>query len=174
MAVSGVLRHKGQDRHRALGVLLFFSSLAVFALAIGWGRSGLVPTVGMPIRYVLLAVPAFCTAFFVWELYGSRKLRTTAQRGLLLGMCLLIPFNTMAGFQWRNWYRAGMDAVEHDLLAGTPRSLLAERHRAFLIHWWDETKLADSMRMLHEAGIGPLAQMREDPVNPEARLLRSR
>ncbi len=165
VAVSGVLRHKGLERHRALGVLLFFSTLAVFALAMGWGRSGLVPTVGMPIRYVLLAVPAFCTAFFVWELYGARKLRTTAQRGLLLGMCLLIPFNTMAGFQWRNWYRQGMDAVEHDLLAGTPPSLLAERHRAFLIHWWDETKLADNMQMLHDAGIGPFTQMREDSVN---------
>jgi len=164
VAVSGVLRHKGLERHRALGMLVFFSILVVFALAMGWGRAGLVPTVGMPMRYVLFSVPALCTAFFVWELYGSRRFRTLVQRGLLLGMCLLIPFNTMAGFQWRDWYLGGMNAVEQDLLAGTPRSLIAKRHREFLIHWWDETKLAAHMQMLHDTGSGPFAKMREDSV----------
>ncbi|ARV61775.1 hypothetical protein BZZ01_26940 [Nostocales cyanobacterium HT-58-2] len=161
VAVKGVLRHQSLEKHRALGVLLFFSSLIVFALAMGWGRSGLVPTVGMPIRYVLLAVPIFCTVFLVWELYASRQFRTILQRGLLIGMCLLIPVNTMAGFQWRNWYLQGMNAVEQDLLAGTPRTLLAKRHKDFLIHWWDENKLASHMQMLHDAGIGLFTQMRE-------------
>ncbi len=130
----------------------------------GWGRSGLVPMVGMPMRYVLLSVPALFTAFFMWELYGSRRFRTVVHRGLLLGMCLLIPFNTMAGFQWRDWYLGGMNGVEQDLLAGTPRSLLAKRHREFLIHWWDEAKLTAHMQMLHDAGSGPFAKMREDSV----------
>ena len=167
MAVRGVLRHKGLERHRALGVLLFFCMLAVFALAMGWGRSGLVPTAGMPMRYVLLSVPTLCTAFFVWELYGSRRFRTLVQRGLLLGVCLLIPFNTMAGFQWRDWYLGGMNAVEQDLLGGTRRSLIAKRHREFLIHWWHEAKLAAHMQMLHDAGSGPFAKIRENPANPK-------
>ncbi len=165
VAVNGVLSHKGLERHRALGVLLFSSSLAVFALAMGWGRAGLVPTVGMPIRYVLLSVPALCTAFFVWELYGSHKFRTLVQRSLLIGMCLLIPFNTMAGFQWRDWYLGGMNAVEQDLLTGTPASLLAKRHRKFLVHWWDETKLAAHMQMLHDMGSGSFAKMRKESSN---------
>ena len=165
VAVKGVLRHQGLERHRALGVLLFFSSLIVFALAMGWGRSGLVPTVGMPIRYVLLAVPTFCMAFFVWELYGSRQFRIVLQRGLLLGMCLLIPFNTMMGFQWRSWYLSGMQAVEQDLLAGSSPTLLAKHHKDFLIHWWDENKLAAHMQMLHDAGISSFAQMQEDNKN---------
>jgi hypothetical protein len=167
VAVSGVLRHKSPEKHRALGVLLFFISLALFALAMGWARAGLVPTVGMPMRYVLFAVPLFCTAFFVWELYGAYKLRTLFQRGLLLGMCLLIPFNTMAGFQWRDWYLGGMNAVEQDLSAGTPPSLLAKRHREFLVHWWDETKLAAHMQMLHDTESGPFAKMREGSVSPK-------
>lgn len=159
VAVKGVLRHQGLEKHRALAVLLFFSSLVIFALAMGWGRSGLVPTVGMPIRYVLLAVPILCMAFFVWELYGSRQFRTVLQRSLLIGMCLLIPFNTMAGFQWRNWYLDGMQAVEQDIFAGTSRTQIAKRHKNFLIHWWDENLLAARMQMLHDAGIKPFSQM---------------
>lgn len=162
VAVLGVFRHQGWERSRALGVLLFSCILAIFALAIGHGRAGLVPTAGMPMRYVLLAVPALCTAFFVWELYGQPKFRTTVQTSLLILMCLLIPFNTRVGFQWRDWYLQGMNAVEQDLLYGTPGSVLAERHRDFLIHWWDETKLANHLQMLHDTRIGPFTQMRED------------
>ena len=168
VAVLGVLRHKGLERHRALGVLVLFGSVVVFALAMGWGRAGAISIFGgWPIRYVLLAVPILCTAFFVWELYGPTKLRTAVQSGLFLGMCLLLPFNTLHGFEWYSFYQEGMNAVEQDLLAGTPRSILAERHRDFLIHWWDKAKLAAHMQMLHDAGIGPFAQMREDPVKPE-------
>jgi len=168
VAVLGVLGHKGLERHHALGVLVFFGSVVVFALAMGWGRAGAISIFGgWPIRYVLLAVPILCTAFFVWELYGPTKLRPAIQYGLFLGMCLLLPFNTIHGFEWRNWYRNGTNAVKRDLLAGTPRSILAERHRDFLIHWWDEATLEAHIQMLHDAGIGPFAQMREDPVKPE-------
>jgi hypothetical protein len=96
--------------------------------------------------------------------YGSRQFRTVLQRSLLLGMCLLIPFNTMAGFQWRNWYLSGMQAVEQDVLAGTDRTLLAKHHKNFLIHWWDENKLAAHMQMLHDAGIEPFTQMRDESI----------
>ena len=165
VAVLGVLRHKGLERHRALGVLLFFGNIALFAIVMGWGRSGLVPTVGLPIRYVLFAVPALCTAYFIWELYGSAKLRTAVQMGLLLGMCILLPFNMMEGLQWGDWYRKGMNAVEQDILAGIPRSALAERHRDFLVHWWTEDQLAAGMQMLKDTGIGPFVLMKEEPRN---------
>jgi hypothetical protein len=173
VAVLAVLRHQGLEKRRALGILLFFGNLALFALAIGWGRAGYISKVGLPMRYVLLAVPTLCTAYFVWELYGSSKLRTVAQRGLLLGMCLLLPFNTVTGLlKWGNWYRRGMEAVEQDLLAGNPPSILAEEHRDFLIHWWDENQLAEGMQMLQDAGIGPFAQMQEEPVNSESSILK--
>jgi hypothetical protein len=124
-------------------------------------------------RYVLLAVPALCTAYFVWELYGSSKLRAVAQRGLLLGMCLLLPFNTVTGLlKWGKWYRRGMEAVEQDLLAGNPPSILAEEHRDFLIPWWDENQLAEGMQMLQDAGIGPFAQMQDELVNSESSILK--
>jgi hypothetical protein len=160
--ILGVLRTQGIERYRALGLFLFFICLVLYALALGWGRSGLVPTAGMPMRYVLLAVPIFCTSFFIWELYGSYEFSKILQRGLLVIMCLLIPFNTKAGFQWRDWYLGGMQAIERDLLARTTSTLIAQRHKDFLVHWWDEKKLAAHIEMLHNAGIGPFTRIRKD------------
>lgn len=168
VVVLAVLRHKGLERHRALGIVLFCGTLAVFSLAISYGRAAMVPKVGLPMWYILLAVPAFGTAFLIWELYGQPKLRTIVQKGLLIAMGLLLPLNTAAGIlMWGNWYQQGMKAVEQDLLAGTPPAVIAQRHRDFLIHWWDENQLVAHMQMLHDAGIGPFAQMQEERVRSE-------
>lgn len=51
--------------------------------------------------------------------------------------------------------------IRVDLGDLVPRFALAERHRAFLLHW-DQAGLATRMRMLHQAGIGPWTQMRDD------------
>jgi len=78
-------------------------------------------------------------------------------------MLILLPFNTKWGLGWgRNYYGKGMHAVEKDLLAGTPLTTLAERHRDFLIHSLNKDELAKLMQMLHDAGMGPFAQMLRD------------
>jgi hypothetical protein len=167
LAIMAVLRNKGLERHRALGLLLFLANTCMFVLATGWGRAALVPQWGLPLRYVIFAVPAFCTAFFLWEVYGPPQLRTGIQTALLLGMLFVLPFNIRQGLTFGGWYENGMNAVEQDILAGTRRSLLAERHREFLIHWdgrYDKPMLSQYMKMLHDAGIGPFAKMREDPA----------
>jgi hypothetical protein len=155
-------RARGDERPRALGLLLFMLGMAALALAVGWGRAAQVPTVGLPSRYVVLAIPALCAVYFVWELYGTPAARNVAQTGLLVAICAVLPLNVESGFQWRDWYVQGMDAVERDIDAGVPRSELAARHRAFLMHW-EAGELADGMRMLREAGVGPFRRMREDP-----------
>jgi hypothetical protein len=167
IAAKAVLCTKGVEQFRALLLFLFFGNIALFTLAMGWGRAGLVPTVGLPIRYVLLTAPIFCTVFFIWELYGSRFSRSIIQNGLLTIMIFLIPYNTMMGFGWRNWYLKGMNAVENNLLHHHQQSLLAKEHRDFLIHWWDEDKLASHMQMLHENKIGPFSQMKMDSTEPQ-------
>lgn len=168
-AMLAVMRHKGWERQRALGILLFAGNLVVFALALGWGRAGyyqLAQHKGLlPERYVLFAVPILVVCFFVWELYGSKKIGNIAQIALLLGTIVLLPFNTKAGLDSGRWYLREMNSVQNDLLAGLPRSMLVQRHGAFLLHW-DENKLSAGMQMLHNAGIGPFAKMREDPVEP--------
>jgi hypothetical protein len=167
VAMLAVLRHQGAERQRALGILLCFGNLILFALAMGWGRAGAIPLMGLPLRYVLLAVPLFCVIFFVWELYGSSRLRSLAQGGLLLAMVIALPFNTTLGLRWGDWYQQGMQAIEQDLLIGTSPALLAQHHRDFLIHWWSEDQLAAGIQMLHEANIGPFAQIQEESVNSE-------
>jgi hypothetical protein len=164
----GIIRNNSWEKHRAMSSMVIFGSFIIFAIAMGWGRGAVVSIWGYwPIRYVILAMPALCITFFAWALYGPAKLRSIAQTGLFLAMGLLIPFNTIHGLQWRNWYVAGMNSVEKDLLMGTPRSILAERHGKFLIHFKEPSKLADLMQMLHEANIGPFARMQEGHVKPE-------
>ena len=170
MLMAEVLRTRGVEQLRALGLLSFLGSIVMLALGVGWGRAGSVEIdlgLGMPTRYVILAVPALCAGYFTWELYGPPPLRNTAQMALFVVMFVLIPMNTQAGFQLRDWYLQGMDAVERDLTAQIPRSVLAERHRASLLHW-DQAKLASGMQLLHQAGIGPFRRMREDSAVREA------
>jgi hypothetical protein len=168
VGVHRIFRLKGNERQRATGVLLFFGNLGLFALVLGWGRAGLAPSVGLPIRYVLLTVPVLCVAYFIWDLYGPHKIRTTAQIALLVVACALLPFNIKSGLDWGGWYQKGMEAVKQDILAGDPPNILAERHGNFLIHWWDKKQLVKSMQMLKKAGIGPFVQMQDDPVTEES------
>jgi hypothetical protein len=158
------------DRYRALGILVFFCSLGVFAAAIGWGRARVLPLWGgiWPTRYVLLAVPVLFAAFFVWEIYGPKKLRTVVQYGLFLWMFVLIPFNSIHGYWWYQWYLAGVEPFERDLHAGMTPSELIARNGGFLTTWMHPD--GDKLQMLQEAGIGLFVQMREDSPQPEAAL----
>jgi hypothetical protein len=162
LSVIAAFSQKGPEKYRAWGILIFFGVLGLYALAVGWGRAAYVPTVGLPIRYVVLAFPFFGTAFFIWELYGEARLKKTVQMGFLLGMCLLLPFNTSTGFRkWGEWYQQGMQAIEQDLAVGDSAALLAQKHRDFLIHWWTEDQLAAAIQMLNEADMGPFASLQE-------------
>ncbi|MDQ4142416.1 MAG: hypothetical protein M3198_01520 [Actinomycetota bacterium] len=155
-----VIRSQPAKRSRAIGLLLVLASVGVMAIGIGRGR-GAVPDAHIPIRYVLLALPALLTAYFAAELYASRTHRRTLQGGLLAIVLLLLPLNIRSGLEWRDWYLDGMDRVLQDVEAGVPRSELAERHRAFLLHW-DVERLKASIGMLQEAGIGPFAQLPDE------------
>jgi hypothetical protein len=160
ISLRAIFRTSGVERHRALGISLFLGNAFFFAISVGWGRAAVVPTVGLQLRYVLLAAPALITAFYIWELYGLPRLRSAPQIGLLLFTLFLLPFNIKAGFEWRHWYKEGMDKVEAEILSGNPPSQIAERNREFLVHWWDETKITEAMLMLREAGIGPFSKMK--------------
>jgi len=152
---------RDSERLRAVGLLLFFVGLIMLALGVGFGRAALVPTVGMPSRYALIAVPLLCVCYFIWELYGSPIVKKAMQFSLLIVMAVLLPMNMQVGFAWRDWYRQGVEAFEHDVMQQVPRCTLAERHRPFLLHW-DQALLASDLRMLHETGFGPLRRMRDD------------
>jgi hypothetical protein len=165
-----VIHSKGLERHQALGILFYFSNLILFSLAVGHARAGWVPKLGLPIRYVIFAVPVLCAAFLIGELYGVPKLRAILQRGLLIGMLLLLPFNTIAGFyDFTNWYREEAVAIERDIVSGIPPSVLAPRwrvkHSDFIERSLDKTELLAHLKMLYNAGIEPFNQMQADSEN---------
>ena len=173
VVVLWVLNHKNLERHHAMGVLFFFVNFALFALVIGWGRAENIRFYNSWwSRYIHFEVPALCAAFFIWELYGSPKLRSIAQIVLFSGMFIALPFNMKAGLDYRsrhwqtmnNWQT--MNTIEKELLDGTPCSIIAERHGKFLV-WWTEAELISAMQMLHDAGITPFAQMKEDQFNQD-------
>lgn len=163
--VRAAMHSRGAERRRALGLVFFAAACGGVALAVGWGRSGLVPEVGMPARYALMSAPTLVAAYFVWVLYGPRRIRHGVALVLLVVSAALIVPNTRVGFGWRNWYVGGMQAVERDLEAGLPAAELAERHREFLLHW-DQGKLEAGMRMLKDAGLGPFRHM-HDSASPD-------
>lgn len=155
---------RSDERQRILGLLAFFAAAAVLTLAIGWGRAGRAEATGrMPTRYVLLAAPGLCAAYFSALLYGRSwpgRALPAAMAALLL---LLFPFNTHAGLQRRAWFGAGFAAFERDLEAGTPAPELAHGHYEFMLHW-DEPLMVASLRQLHAAGIGPFGTWEPDPA----------
>jgi hypothetical protein len=66
LLLRALARASTGERQRAFGLLSFAGGCAVLALAIGWGRAATDMESGMPMRYVLFAVPALCATYFIW------------------------------------------------------------------------------------------------------------
>ena len=158
-----ILKSRGTELTRAIGLFLFLGGNIIFAFALGYGRATMVPTVGLPMRYVLLAVPTLIICFSSWQLYGSPDLRKVIQWGLFLAMFILILPNTRKGLVWRNWYIKGADAVLQDVKTGVPQSQIVSRHQKFLLHW-DKDMLNNGVQQLKQAGMGPFKYMKEDTI----------
>ncbi len=169
LAVLLTARSQGdQDRLRIAGLVAFLAAAALLALAVGWGRAGRAAETGrMPSRYVLLAAPGMCAAYFTLLLYGGGRLRRLGPAALAVLLALLFPLNTHAGLKRREWFGAGMSAFERDLAAGIPIATLAQRHHGFLLHW-DPALMLAGMRQLGEAGIGPFRSLVPSEPTPAA------
>jgi hypothetical protein len=150
-------RRDRDERLRILGLLAFFAAAILLVLAIGWGRAGRAAATGrMPTRYVLLAAPGLCAAYFTALLFGRGWLGRAFPVALAAGMALLFPLNTWIGLERRAWFGAGFAAFERDLAAGASKEILADRHHEFMLHW-DVPLMVASLQQLHDAGIGPFA-----------------
>lgn len=151
-------RAGGLVRRRAIAVAAFLGGVVVSGVAIGYGRAALVPLEGLPDRYVIVTTPLLLSVWFAWLLFDPGRWARWLHAVLLAVAVLLIPLNTGLGFEWRDWYTTGMDAVEADIRAGASVDLIVERHGSFLLHW-DAERLEDRILMLQRAGIGPFADL---------------
>jgi hypothetical protein len=148
-------RREDIERLRLVGLLAFFAAVIVLTVAVGWGRAGRAAETGrMPTRYVLLAAPGMCAAYFALLLFGTERSRRAGPAALAILLALLFPLNTREGLKRRAWFGAGMEAFERDLASGASSALLARRHHGFMLHW-DEPLMVTGLQQLHDGGVGP-------------------
>jgi hypothetical protein len=171
LLLVGVWCRRPQERPRALGLFLFMVAMAMFALGTGWARAGRGPGAGYAPRYVVLAVPVLCCLFFVWEVYGPAAVRRLPQMCLFTLLCFLFPQNMRETFECGKEHGVKMAAVERDIRSGTPPGILSARHVTFLIDplCTDPSDLAQFLRMMRRAGIGPFRSLQEDSAIREVR-----
>ncbi len=154
-ALSSAPRRDDTERLRFIGLLAFLAAVIVLTVAVGWGRAGRAAESGrMPTRYVLLAAPGMCAAYFALLLFGTERMRRAGPAALAILLALLFPLNTREGLKRRAWFGTGMEAFERDLASGASSALLARRHHAFMLHW-DEPLMVVGLRQLHDGGVGP-------------------
>jgi hypothetical protein len=162
-ALLWALPRRDEDRIRLVGLLAFLAAALVLAALVGWGRAGRAAETGrMPTRYVLLAAPGMCAAYFAILLYAPRRWRSFGPAALALLVTLAFPLNTHLGLKRRAWFGEGFASFERDQAAGASAQELARRHHEFMLHW-DEQMMVEGLRRLHEADIGPFAAWEPDP-----------
>jgi hypothetical protein len=130
----------------------------VLAVEMGYSRAQLVSYYGMPDRYALIAVPAFCCVYIAYDRYGSPTWRRLGPSLLCLSVVALLPLNTIFGLQFRSWYRTLVDSFANDVKAGMSLSTLA--------YDTDIDVTAPSLLYLHQAHIGVFSQLRVEHGAP--------
>jgi heme/copper-type cytochrome/quinol oxidase subunit 4 len=166
LLLKNVIKFRNVEFRRAFGILFLMGGCMMFALVMGWGRAAWIPKYGLPIRYVILAVPTLIICYGTWELYGLPLLKRGMQWALFIVMLLLILPNSKAGFLWRNWYVGDYNKVMKDINDGIPHTQLAERNKMFLLHW-DKKNLIIGMQQLKKAGMGPFINMKDDSLKTD-------
>ena len=129
--------------------------MAALVLGMAWSR---LVSIQMD-RYALLFVPALCAAYFSWLLYGPEIVRDKIAIAFAVAGLLAFPFNLEKGVAWRNDYIAQMVAFEGDLSAGLSWQELVDKDLEGFARWYQHPDvLAENMRILNQAKIGPIGR----------------
>jgi hypothetical protein len=165
LMIMRLFRLQGAEFRRAFSLFMFLGGFLVFALLIGYGRAGWVPTFGLPIRYVLLALPGLIICYCAWALYGPGLLKNVIPLGLFVIMVIMILPNTKRGFEWRDWYLDGTNRVMGHIRQGIYHNEIIKRDQIFLLHS-NRKRLSDGMFFLKKEKIGPFQYVKDSiPAN---------
>ncbi|MEP6687278.1 MAG: hypothetical protein ABJC36_02955 [Gemmatimonadales bacterium] len=148
-------RDRPGERARAGGLILFLGAMASLALGLGMGRNG------FEVRYVTLAVPAWCAGYLAWALYGGPDTRRWVPRGLAAVALVTLWWNVAIGLEYGRDLHDHLAAFERDLVAGVPRRDLVRRYDPWL-HPHQDVPI-EYLPMLRAAGIGVYRDLRDDP-----------
>jgi hypothetical protein len=150
-----VWRDRPAERARAGGLLLGLGALGCLAFGLGMGRNG------FEVRYVTLAVPAWCLVWLAWAIYGGARWSRGMPSILAATALLALWGNVRFGLDYARDLRSHLAAFEADLRAGVPRRELVRRYDPYL-HPHQDIPL-EYLPMLRRAGIGLYRGLREDP-----------
>jgi hypothetical protein len=148
-------RDRPRERARAGGLLLVLGALGSLALGLGMGRNG------FEVRYVTLAVPAWCAVWLAWMIYGEGRAGARFPAVLTAAAAVALWGNARFGLTYARDLRSHLAGFEADLRAGVPRRELVRRYDPYL-HPHQDVPL-EYLPMLRRAGIGIYAGLREEP-----------
>jgi hypothetical protein len=160
------------ERCRASGLLVFLGAASLLAVGLAWRRAGFYEVIEHG-RYVTLMTPMLCCLYMVWRLYGWSASSRFVQMSLFSSLVALLPLNMQKSLEGAQAIHEGQEAFKRDLLAGTPASILSERHGVFLFtppfepsdedrQWW-----ANVLPKMRQARIGVFSHMAKDPLYSE-------
>jgi hypothetical protein len=168
VAVAAHAGWRGRPEYRpaALGLALLLVTLGALAAGLGQARAGYGPTQGpwttwaslAYSRYVTLAAPLLCAVYFLGPATGRPVLGRVLQAGLCVGLAALVLPNAWEGLHFGRWRAAQRNAMEYDLRAGLPVSIIVERHREAIC----PGGLAEFLGQLRRAGIAPFKYAGDD------------
>lgn len=159
VVLARAVRRGGADRLRALALGCYLGGALLVVFVVAYGRAG-VSTV-LPDRYALLVVPVPLTAWFSLQLLAPRPPRRAVHALVVVVALVALPINIERGYEWRDYYTQGMDAVQRDIEAGATTDEIVARHGQFLLHW-DEDALRSRIEMLRREQLGPFAEVERD------------
>jgi hypothetical protein len=167
---------RGDDRLRAVGLLLFIGAMGMLALAVGWGRSS-IKDLCLHARYGLLALPALLAVYMAGFFYRQPGIGAFMQMLLCASFSFVLPLDIEDAISWGEKHRKAWAAFERDLEAGVPCRFLVGRYR-WLVPAWEETDFSakndawvrGEIESLARARIGPYKGLRPLPPYRQVQL----
>jgi hypothetical protein len=148
-----------KEEMRVVGLLAFFGNGIFFALAMGFGRAGVIGSgpgwMMWPIRYAHFVAPLLFTAYFVWLLYLPNRFARLAATSLALLLLLLMPLNTLIAYGWHFSTSERDEQLMAEIRAGVATEDIATKFRDRLWSWAAPGQLEENLRWLKEGGFPP-------------------
>src|SRR5262249_47368315 len=108
-------------------------------------------------RYAVLTAPLLIGLYFVWELYGSPRLTRVLQVGLCVAVLVCLRVQYYQGAEHGRGWHDQANQLQADIQAGLSCGELGAKHAPAVSP--DAHVLADRLRRLQHAGMGPYATL---------------
>ncbi len=148
-----------KEEMRVVGLLAFLANGVFFALAIGFGRAGVIGSGPgwelWPIRYVHFVAPLLFAACFVWLLYLPSRYARPAATSVALLFLLLMPLNTVIAYGWHFSTSERDEQIMSQIRAGASTEDIAKKFRDHLWSWAAPGQLEENLRWLKDGGFPP-------------------